>query len=175
VTRVQLVTLAVAITASVLSAISPAFTGYQWRRSGPVLAVRIADRVLALSDGRSGRQAVMADVIGVGRMPVTVAHVSAVASTTNDFRTPGIKAEPIDVNGDLTYLESRRYSQQLPAGLEPSAVLEVSFELPTHLHGRHLELVVQARAGRGTFKAQRLISPRKPSKPTADADSTSSG
>jgi len=143
---ILVMTVAVAIAAFVLSAISLAFTAYQWRRSGPALVVMLSLRPTfessTISYGRSitlrrppgplEPVALNVEVLSAGRMSVNVRKVilDVVTPSIDGFRAPVHPTPPTEPSA-ITYatvsFEPTSSSQELPATLGPTAVLECEF------------------------------------------------
>lgn len=103
-------TTGLAIAAIVLSVISVAFTGYQWRRSRPALIFDVSGRSPLDEDTD-----VRAEIVSAGRMAVTVRMVQ-------------LEIEWSD--GSKTYQPVGWLTGKLPVTLAPTEVLTVGFELP---------------------------------------------
>jgi hypothetical protein len=148
-------TLAVAIAALVVSVISLWLTAWQFRRSGPVLAVTVINHEVR-PEGH-GTYLVSAEVTSVGRLAATVRRVEARAVSV-PFLSGSQKFGPT------------KLSQELPAKLEPSQWLEVEFELPvgglkTHLgtawvsNDPNWDVVIRAQTGLRWSKAAQVPPP----------------
>ena len=135
-------TLALAIAALALSVISLAFTFYQWRQSGPQLAIE------QVSTGLSGDSPVLtAEIVSVGRLSATVNKVEA---------SFGDEAEKWVGTWTQTGMVLVSASPNLPAKLEPSEVLQVTFALPDKQKVDFF-VWVTAKSGRQWAKTRRQI------------------
>jgi hypothetical protein len=144
-------TTAIAIVALVVSVIALVFSAYQWRHSGPDLVVRGRVDVDDL-----GREMVEAEIISTGRLAMTVTEVLV------DYR----KDDGLHLRSNEVELESK-----LPARLEPSDVIRVSYSLESigRLIGVDTRLAVRA-GGRWYYsqpfkverRDQRAGEPRRP-------------
>jgi len=135
-------TLALAIAALVLSVISLAFTGYQWRRSGPTLAIK------ELGSKRSGeRMLLTAEIVSVGRLPATVRTVEGLTGDCNQSWS----------SQSWTGMPVESLSRTLPAKLEPSDVLEVGFALPLDLQNVDFSVWVRAQSGHQWVENRRQV------------------
>jgi hypothetical protein len=145
---IRAMTTAIAVVALVLSVISIAFTAFQWRHSGPVLEVALVPP----TPGNPGR--ISAEVTSVGRMTATVRRVDVLVMAENDL---------VGWGGPVSL------SQELPAKLAPTDVLEAAFvfedpykdETAAGYDPRTvIYVVVQALAGNRSFASSPWTCPR---------------
>jgi len=152
-------TLAIAIVALALSMISLAFTVYQWQRSGPVLSVKVVEQRRIPRTG--GKHVVIAEVMSIGRLPVTVRRVETEISYTELGKFNAWTMEE-NISRVRRVFEAKELSQRLPVRLEPSEVLEAEFELPGPLSGSTGRFTVRALAGgRWALVSERYNPPRE--------------
>jgi hypothetical protein len=115
--RFGVMTTGLAIAALVLSVISAAFTGYQWRQSGPALLVNVTGPSLRQFAEKWPDEDIdfRAEIVSAGRMPVTVRMIQ-------------LEIEWSD--GRKTYQPVEWLTGKLPVTLAPTEVLSAGLALP---------------------------------------------
>lgn len=144
-------TLALAIAALVVSVISLAFTAYQWRRSGPQLAIEQVD-----ANFRDGKAFLTAEILSVGRIAATVSKVEGWSGDKAEVEVRATGGLALGIKSSRTGMQLVSASLNLPARLEPSDVLEVSFALPDKQNVDFL-VWVTAKSGRAWAETRRQI------------------
>jgi hypothetical protein len=166
-----LATLVVAIAAFVLSVIALAYSRYMWRHEGPAVTVRLTGlRQLAEPqpfEGGTGWTTTYPDGSGAGRRtpPPTASHALTVQVTSVGRIAATVGKLEAEVgaetgwDGVIVYLPVGTLSQDLPARLAPTDVLEAEFPLDPDLDrfGGRVRVIAKAQVGREWPESQPVI------------------